>query len=387
MNTYNFDETIPRRGTHSIKWDLSSDEQVLPMWVADMDFRTAPPILAALERRLQHGIFGYAKVPDAYYNAVVNWFGRRHHFSIQADWILPTIGVVPAMSAAIKALTEAGDQVIIQSPVYNCFFNVIPNNRCETVSNDLIYRNGTYSIDFDDLEQKASDPKAKVFLLCNPHNPAGRSWTREELQRMGDICLRHHVTVISDEIHCDLVYASHVHTPFASISDEFRQHSVTCTAPTKTFNIAGIQVANLIVADSELRNKVSRALEMNETQHVNVFGIEALIAAYNESEAWLDELKIYLYDNYLFLKDYFERYLPHLKVLPLEATYLAWVDCSALGISDKEIVNTLLTQGKLMLNEGSMYGDAGKGFIRINLACTRANVRKGAEIIRGLYGR
>lgn len=381
---YNFDEITLRRGSNSYKWDTAADSEVLPMWVADMDFRTAPPVINALANRVQHGIFGYTKVPQTYYDATISWFGRRHHFNIQKEWILFTSGVVPALSAVIKALTQPGDKVLVQTPVYNCFFSSIRNDQCEMVSNQLVYKNNRYTIDFDDLEEKAADPKVTLMLLCSPHNPVGRVWTRDELTRIGEICLRNGVVVVSDEIHCDLVYPGHTHISFASISDEFLQNSVTCTAPSKTFNLAGIQVANIIVADEEKRKKIDKALNVNEVCEINAFAVEALIAAYNDGEEWLEELKLYLQDNYDLLTDFFRTCFPHLPVLPLEATYLVWVDCSAIGRSSKEIVDELLDREKLWLNEGTMYGEAGEGFIRINIATQRDRLVRGLKKMRNI---
>lgn len=384
---YNFDEITQRRGSNSYKWDTATDEDILPMWVADMDFRTAPAITDALAKRVQHGIFGYTKVPQAYYEATISWFGRRHNFSIQKEWILFTSGVVPALSAIIKALTVPGDKVLVQTPVYNCFFSSIRNDECEMVANKLLSKDNIYSIDFDDLEQKAADPKVTLMLLCNPHNPVGRVWTKEELTKIGEICLRNHVIVVSDEIHCDLVYDGHTHIPFASINNEFLQNSVTCIAPSKTFNLAGIQVANIVAADEVIRKKIDKALNVNEVCEINCFAVEALIAAYNEGGDWLDELKVYLYDNYKLLSELFQKYLPHLPVLPLEATYLVWVDCSALGITSKEIVDKLLTEEKLWLNEGTMYGEAGEGFVRINIATQRDRLIRGLKKFRNVFGK
>lgn len=383
---YNFDEIILRRGSNSYKWDTAKGEDVLPMWVADMDFRTATPIIDALAKRMQHGIFGYTKVPQAYFDATINWFRRKHDFSIDKDWILFTSGVVPALSAIIKALTVPGDQVIVQTPVYNCFFSSIRNDQCQIINNDLIYENNTYTIDFEDLENKARDPKSKLLLLCNPHNPVGRCWTKEELIRIGKICLQNNVIVISDEIHCDLVYLNHKHIPFASISSEFLQNSVTCIAPTKTFNLAGIQVANIVAADQEIRKKIDKSLNINEVCEINVFAIEALIAAYNEGEEWLYQLKTYLYDNYLYLCDFIRKNLPQLSVLSLEATYLVWINCSALGLSSKKITEILLTEENLWINEGTIYGEAGEGFIRINIACPRPLLIEGLERIKNAFG-
>ena len=379
---YNFDEIIPRRGTNSYKWDSAEDADVLPMWVADMDFRTAPPVVEALRKRVEHGIFGYVRVPDAYYAAVTNWFARRHDWQIEKEWIIYTTGVVPALSAVIKALTAPGDKVMVQTPVYNCFFSSIRNNGCGMIANPLIYRNGTYQIDFADLEQKAADPSVKVLLLCNPHNPAGRVWTKQELTRIGDICIRNNVWVVADEIHCELVFPGHTYIPFASISQEFLMHSVTCTSPSKAFNLAGLQIANIISADTDIRTKIDKAININEVCDVNPFGVEALMAAYNDGEEWLEELKQYLFANYNYLRVYFEEYLPEFPVATLEGTYLVWADCSVLNQSSDETVKTLLEKEKLWVNEGSLYGEAGEGFIRINIACPRQQLIEGLNRLR-----
>ncbi len=379
---YNFDEIIPRRGTNSYKWDSAGDADILPMWVADMNFRTAPPVVEALRKRVEHGIFGYVRVPDVYYAAVTNWFARRHDWQIEKEWIIYTTGVVPALSAVIKALTAPGDKVMVQTPVYNCFFSSIRNNGCGMIANPLIYRNGTYQIDFADLEQKAADPSVKVLLLCNPHNPAGRVWTKQELTRIGDICIRNNVWVVADEIHCELVFPGHTYIPFASISQEFLMHSVTCTSPSKAFNLAGLQIANIISADTDIRTKIDKAINVNEVCDVNPFGVEALMAAYNDSEEWLEELKQYLFDNYNFLRAYFAEYLPEFPVSILEGTYLVWVNCSVLNQSSDEIIKTLLEKEKLWVNEGSLYGEAGEGFIRINIACPRQQLIEGLNRLR-----
>lgn len=368
---YDFDEIISRRNSNSYKWDAVMEEGVLPMWVADMDFRTAPAVVEVLRKRMDHGIFGYTKVPPVYYDAIINWFTRRHGWQIDRDWIIYTSGVVPALSAIIKALTVPGDRVLVQTPVYNCFFSSIRNNDCEIVANPLVYTNGTYRIDFDDLARKATDPKVKLLLLCNPHNPVGRVWTRAELMCIGEICLRNDVLVVADEIHCELVYSGHTYIPFASISDDFRTRSVTCTSPSKAFNLAGLQIANIFAADESVRVKIDKAINLNEVCDVNPFGVEALVAAYNDGEEWLEELKCYLSDNYLYMRTFFNKYLPQFPVVKLEGTYLVWVDCSVLNRSSKEIAEILLKAEKLWINEGSMYGEAGEGFIRINIACPR----------------
>lgn len=379
---YDFDEVIPRRGTNSYKWDTETEEDVLPMWVADMDFRTAPAVVDALKKRVEHGIFGYTKVPSEYYDSIVDWFGRKHNWIIERDWIIYTTGVVPALSAIIKALTSPGDKILVQTPVYNCFFSSIRNNGCEIVTNPLIYINGTYQINFDDLEKKAADPKVKLLLLCNPHNPAGRVWTKQELVRIGKICLQNDILIVADEIHCELVFPGHTYTPFASVSEEFLMHSVTCTSPSKAFNLAGLQIANIISADTNIRMRIEKAINVNEVCDVNPFGIEALMAAYNDSEEWLDKLNHYLFANYNYLKNYFKEHLPQFPVIRLEGTYLVWIDCSVLKLSSKEIVKTLLKRGKIRVNEGSLYGEAGDHFIRINIACPRQTLIDGLNRIR-----
>lgn len=374
---FNFDEVISRRNTNCIKWDNSADPEMLPMWVADMDFCTAPAIVEALQKRVSHGIFGYTRVPDEYYEAVIGWLDRRHGLRVRKDWFIYTSGVVPAISAIVKAMTEPGDKVVLQTPVYNCFFSSVRNNGCEIVSNPLVYADNTYHMDYEDLECKASDPRVKVLILCNPHNPAGRVWTREELVKLGEICIRHNVLVISDEIHCELVYPGHRHLPFASISEEFLKHSVTCISPSKAFNIAGLQIANIIASDDEIRRRIDRAINVNEVCDVNPFGVIATIAAYNEGEEWLDQLVGYIWENYKFMKDFCAENLPDFPLAVLEGTYLAWMDCSALHIPSEELEERLRKEAKLWLNAGAMYGKDGDGFMRWNLACPRERVEDG----------
>ena len=376
---YDFDKITQRCGTNSYKWDSTDDKEVLPMWVADMDFPTAPCIINALEKRVEHGIFGYTRVPEEYYDAVISWFSRRHHWKPRREWFIYTSGVVPALSAVIKALTNVGDKVLTLTPVYNCFFSSIRNNGCELDSCALRYEDNTFSIDYEDLERRAADPKTTLMLLCNPHNPSGRVWTREELRRIGDICIRNNVVVVADEIHCELVHPGFTYTPFASVSEEFQKHSVTCVAPSKAFNIAGLQIANIIVENDKWRQRIDKAININEVCDVNPFGVIATIAAYNEGEEWLIQLLQYIHGNYLFFKDYCEEHLPQLPVAPLEGTYLAWMDCRSLGIPSEELEEELMKEAKLWLNAGSMYGKEGEGFMRWNLACPRQLVKEGLE--------
>ncbi len=379
---YNFDELISRRGTNSYKWDSAADAGVLPLWVADMDFRTAPTITEALARRVAHGIFGYTRVPEAYYNAVTGWFARRHGWHFKKEWMIYTSGVVPAISAIIKALARPGDKVLVQTPVYNCFFSSIRNNGCEAACSPLLRTGDTYRMDFDDLERKAADPAVKLMLLCNPHNPAGRVWTREELTRLGEICLRHDVTVVADEIHCELVFPEYTYTPFASISEEFQRRSVTCVSPSKAFNIAGLQIANIVAADDGMRERIDRAININEVCDVNPFGVEATIAAYNEGEEWLTQLIGYLKGNYEFMKDYCAKHLPDFPTAKLEGTYLVWMDCSVLHIPSEELERQLVEQARLWLNAGAMYRSPKEGFMRWNIACPRQRLAEALDRFR-----
>lgn len=374
---YDFDKQVSRRGTDSYKWDSAENENVLPMWVADMDFQTAPAIVEALKKRIEHGIYGYTRVPDSYYKAVDDWFRRRHGWHIDREWIIYTSGVVPAVSAIIKALTVPGDKVLVQTPVYNCFFSSIRNNGCKMVSSPLLFADNTFSIDYDDLEHKAADPKVKLMLLCNPHNPAGRVWRREELLRIGEICFRHDVTVVADEIHCELVFPGHTYTPFASISDEFLHNSITCISPSKAFNIAGLQIANIVCADDVRRARIDRAINDNEVCDVNPFGVIATQAAYNQGEEWLAQLIEYLYANYIHMQEFCQKYLPDFPLTQMEGTYLVWMDCRRSGISSEELEQQLISKAGLWLNAGTMYGSDGEGFMRWNIACPRATLTEG----------
>lgn len=385
MSTFDFDTVINRRDTNSYKWDIVKEEDVIPLWVADMDFKAAPAILEALKKRVEHGVFGYTLVPDSYYEAIINWFARRHNWQIDRSWIIYTTGVVPAVSCAIKALTLPGEKVLIQTPDYNCFFSSIKNNGCEVAENELVRRGDSYEVDFEDFERQCADEKTTVFLLCNPHNPAGRVWTKEELERMNDICLAHGVRVISDEIHCELVMPGHRFTPFAAISDACRDNSVVLNSPTKAFNIAGLQIANIICADPAMRRRIDRAVNINEVCDVNPFGVAALQAAYNESEEWLDSLNHYIWGNYLALKEFIAKELPRLEVARLEGTYLAWVDIKATGLTSDEAYEKLMKEGRVYVNSGTMYGRrAGEGYLRINLACPRATLLEGMKRMGGV---
>lgn len=385
---YDFSRPTERRGTDSYKWDSAPETDIIPLWVADMDFETFPAITEALQRRVAHGIFGYTRVPEAYYEAVCNWFGKHHGWHINREDIIYTSGVVPAVSAVIKALTLPGDQVIVQGPVYNCFFSSIRNNGCETVSNSLIYNKEElrYEIDFDDLERKLAHERARLMLICNPHNPGGRVWTRDELTRVAELCRKYDVRVVSDEIHCELTLYDNEYVPFGSLPDELSHGSITCCSPSKAFNTAGLQIANIVCRDAEVRNRIDRAININEVCDVNPFGVIALQAAYSdEGYEWLTQLRAYISSNYDLLRERFARELPKCKVMRMEGTYLAWIDCSELHIPSDEIEEMLMHENKVWVNAGSMYGTEGAAFIRINMACTSELLNEGiTRIVNGL---
>ena len=380
---YNFDELVERRGTNCVKWDESPSADVIPLWVADMDFKAAPAILEAVKKRAEHGVFGYNIVPESYYEAVISWFHRRHQWEIQRQWILYTTAVVPAMSCVIKALTMPGEKVLILSPAYNCFFSSIKNNGCEVLESPLKAVDDSFEVDFDDFEAKCADEKTTLFLLCNPHNPSGRVWTREELQRMYDICQQHGVKVVSDEIHCELVMPGHQFVPFGTITD----NCVVMNSPSKNFNTAGLQIANIICSHPSWRRRIDRAININEVCDVNPFGIVALQAAYNESEDWIDELNQYLWRNYQLLRDFIAENLPQWKVCRLEGTYLPWVDISAMGITSQELCDRLLAEAKVWINPGTMYGpQTGEGYVRFNIAIQRSRLLDALQRIKAYLG-
>ena len=382
---YNFDEIVNRRGTGCVKWDETPVPDVIPLWVADMDFKAAPAIQEAIRQRAEHGVFGYTLVEEPYYEAIISWFQRRHNWTIRREEILYTTGVVPAMSVAIKALTMPGEKVLILSPDYNCFFSSIRNNGCEVLESVLRFtRNNHFEVDWQDFEAKCADEKTTVFLLCNPHNPTGRVWTKEELEQMNAICLKHGVKVVSDEIHCELIMPGHTFQPFAAVSEACRENSVVLNSPSKSFNIAGLQIANIICVRADWRRRLDRAININEVCDVNPFGPVALMAAYNESEDWIDELNLYLWDNYKTLCDFAAKHLPLWKIMPLEGTYLPWVDITATGMTSQQYANQVMQDAKVWVNPGTMYGpQSGEGYIRLNIACPRSVLMEALERIKG----
>jgi cysteine-S-conjugate beta-lyase len=387
--TFDFDTEVDKFGINSIKWEFQFDadhkatfsdlarpergeERLLPMWVADMDFRCPPPVVEAVVARAQRSVFGYCVPTDSYYEAVINWFGRRYGRSIQRDWIVLTPGVVPAINMLIQTFTQPGDKVLIQRPVYHPFTNSIVNNGREVVSSSLLLQNGRYQMNFEDLACKAADPALKMVILCSPHNPVGRVWTAEELTRFGEICLDNNVLVIADEIHCDLLYKDVTFTSFANISERFAQNSIVCTAASKTFNVAGLKLSNIIIPDAEKRTRFAKTIERTGLIGTNTFGVVATEAAYNFGEPWLTAVMEYVEANYNFMHDYLCHHLPQLRLLPAEGTYLAWLDCRALELDPAERKYLIMEEAHLYLDEGEMFGLEGEGFERINLACPRS---------------
>lgn len=398
-HTFDFETLVDRRNTSSVKWDcplpggvvLSPEQRdrLIPLWVADMDFKAAPFILDTLRRRVEHGVFGYTHVPDSYYEAVIRWFRNRHGLPLRRKWIVCTTAVVPAITAVVKALAAPGEGVIIQSPVYNCFFSSVSKNGCRTIDTPLLRRGlpdgrFSYEMDYEALEKACAEPGNRILLLCNPHNPAGRRWTAEELRRAGDIAMRHGVTVVSDEIHCELAQPGTSYVAYGSLGEPYIRESVTLCSPSKSFNTAGLQIANIIAARDDIREKIETAIRANDVGDVNPFGPLALEAAYSDEGAlWLEELNEVIWRNYGLLLEHFRNELPQCPVAALEATYLAWVDVSAIKMSSEDIELALLRDQQVWVNAGEMYG--ARGFLRVNLACPTSLLAEGLDrLVAGL---
>ena len=382
---YNFDEIIDRRGTNSVKWDLAKDPEILPMWVADMDFKTAPEITEAIVKKVSHGVFGYSNIPDDFFSSIIDWWANIHQFKIEINSIISGPGMIPTLSAIVRTFVRSGENIIIQPPVYNHFYNTVENCNVGLLENNLIYNNGNYQIDFEDFVRKASHPKTKLFLLCNPHNPIGKVWKRNDLEKIADICSKHQVIVVSDEIHADLVFEGHQYIPFAAVAENYDLQSVTCGSPCKTFNLAGLPISYVISENEEILNKIHKTFEIQETSYPNPVAAEALIAAYKNGRAWMEELKIYLYENYQYLLEFVQQHLPGIKVLPLEATYLVWLDCRSLNKTSEQLSKILLEEAKLWVNPGTMYGAVGEGFLRINIGCPRELLIDGLNRLKGFH--
>lgn len=376
---FQFDESVDRRNTGSMKWDVAKGE--LPMWVADMDFRTAPGIIEKITGRAKQGVFGYTVVTDEWYQAYQTWWKKRHDFEIRKEWLVFCTGVVPAISSIVRKVTTVGENVVVLTPVYNIFFNSILNNGRNVLESRLKYDGSRYRIDLDDLEEKLSDPQTTLFILCNPHNPVGKIWERETLERIGDLCSKHHVLVLSDEIHCDITEPGWEYTPFASVSENCRTNSITCVAPTKAFNLAGLQTAAVIVPDDHLRHKVSRGLNTDEVAEPNVFAAIAPIAAFTCGGEWLDSLRNYLWENRAFAEEYIKKEIKGISPVSARATYLLWLDCRNMSGSSTQFCHFISSHSGLYLSDGNEYRN-GEGFLRMNLACPRQQVEDGLKRLK-----
>lgn len=379
---YNFDQIIDRKSTHCEKWDVKEGE--LPMWVADMDFKTAPAIIEALEKRTAHGIFGYSYVPDYWYDAYINWWKNRYDFSIEKHWLIFTTGVIPAISSMVRKLTTPAEKVLLQTPVYNIFFNSIVNNGRVPVECPLIVNEDgpTYVMDFEALEKDLSDPQVTLMILCNPQNPGGIAWDKESLSKVADLCFKYGVTVISDEIHCDITDPGVRYTPFASVSEVAKDISVTCLSPSKSFNVAGLHSAAVFSANDKLRHKVWRSLNTDEVAEPGVYAVEGTVAAYTEGGQWLDSLREYIYQNKIYAVDYIKKEIPILKTYKENATYLLWIDCSGLPDEGKDFARYLRAKTGLFISTGKIYGKNGASFVRMNLACPRSIVEEGLRRLK-----
>ena len=373
--SYDFDKIIDRRVTDSMKWDVAENE--LPMWVADMDFQTAPDIREAIEKRMAHGIFGYSDVPNEWYEAYIGWWRERHGFTMEKEWLMFCTGVIPAISSIVRKLTTPNENVVIQTPVYNIFFNSIINNGCRVLESPLKYENHKYTMDFEDLENKLANPQTSLMILCNPHNPVGKIWSKEELARVGELAKKHHVTVISDEIHCDLTIPGRDYVPFASASDTCRDISITCIAPTKAFNMAGLQTSAISVPNEVLRHKVWRGINTDEVAEPNSFACVAAIAAFTKGGPWLDSLREYLACNRKLVADYVGCEIPNVRVVDGEATYLMWIDLSELPGDKRDAAKFIREHTGLYVSAGKSYGESGNDFLRMNVACPRNLVEDG----------
>lgn len=377
---YNFDIETDRRNTNSLKWDIAEGE--LPMWVADMDFKAAPEIIEAIRKRTEQGVFGYNIVPDIWYEAYQTWWHKYHGLHIEKEWLVFCTGVVPAISSAVRKFTTPGENVLVQTPVYNIFFNSIVNNGRNVAESPLGYYDNKYFIDFDRLERDLSNPQTTMMILCNPHNPTGNIWDRETLARIGELCDRYHVTVFSDEIHCDLTAPGLEYIPFASVSEICRKISITAIAPTKAFNLAGLQTAAVVVPDENLRHKMWRALNTDEVAEPNTFAVEAAVAAFTKGRPWLEELREYIQGNKEFAARYIKKELPRLSLIQTEATYLLWIDCGKLTDTSLEFADLIRKTTGLYLSEGSQYGGNGNQFVRMNVACPRKYVEDGMRRLK-----
>ncbi len=375
MSNYNFDKLTDRTNIYSLKWDIKENE--LPMWVADMDFEVCKEIVDTLYTRLQKPTFGYNIIPNSWYNAYISWWQKRHHVTFEKDWLMFSTGVVPSISSIVRRLTLPGEKVLIQTPVYNIFFNSILNNGRNVIENQLVYKNNKYSIDFKDLEKKLSDPQVSLMILCNPHNPIGKNWDKNTLNRIGELCKKYNVVVISDEIHCDIQTPEHEYTPFISVSETCKNNSITLIAPTKAFNLAGLQTSAIVIPNPLLRHKVWRGINNDEIAEPNTFAIDAAVSAFTKGEIWLEEMNAYVQENRIYVKEFLEKYIKEITLVPSEATYLLWIDCKNICEDSIALTEYIRKETGLYLSDGREYGLAGKSFIRMNIACPKERLIDG----------
>jgi cystathionine beta-lyase len=383
---YDFDEIIDRRNTNSLKYDFAAargmPDGLLPLWVADMDFRSPPSVLSALHEVAEHGIFGYSMPQDDWFKSSLDWFSANFGFAIEREWIVQSPGVVCALAAAVRAFTKEGDGVLIQRPVYYPFSRAIRLNKRRIVNSPLLLEDGAYRIDFEDFERKLVRERVKLFIFCSPHNPVGRVWRREELERLGAICQRHGCLIVSDEIHCDFVFPGHRHTVFASLSDELADSIVTCTSPSKSFNLAGLQISNIIIRNETLRRKFSDEMQKGGYGESNAFGLAACRAAYESGGDWLRALRDYLCGNLSFLRGFLREELPRVRLTEPEGTYLIWLDFREFGLSADALDAWIVQKAGLWLDGGTMFGEEGAGFQRVNIACPRETLRRALHLIK-----
>lgn len=383
---YDFDTVIERNHTNCLKYDFKTErgmeEDVLPLWVADMDFQTLPEIRSRLQEVVSHGIFGYSDGKEDYFTAVQGWYARHFGWEIKKEWLIKTPGVVYAIAAAVAAYTNEGDAVLIQQPVYYPFGQMIRENKRKLVNNPLQQRDGHYEIDFADFEQKIVEHHVKLFLLCSPHNPVGRVFEEWELKKLGDICIRHHVIVLSDEIHSDFTYPGHTHHVFASLGEVYANQCVICTAPSKTFNLAGLQISNILIPNEKLRHAFESAVTRTGYSQAGIMGLVATQAAYEHGDEWVAELKAYLYENLNFVREYLKENLPQIRLIEPEGTYLLWLDFGGLGLTEKELEELVVKKAKLWLDRGAVFGAEGRGFERINIACPRSTLKQALDQLK-----
>lgn len=396
---YNFDQVISRTGTDCIKWDFyghgsvpvewngcEGENRTLPLWVADMDFPSPKPVIDALVKRAQHGFFGYTGLTKDYYEAVIQWMKKRHGWEIEQEWIVNTPGVVNGLHQIVQTFVKPGEKVLVQPPVYHPFYHAIENNDAVIARNPLLYNDGRYEMDFDDLAAKAADPDVKMLILCHPHNPIGRVWTPDELHRLGEICLENGVLVVSDEIHGDLIFSGNRFTPYGMLDADLAQNAIICTAPSKTFNLPGLKMSNIIITNADLREPFKQTLTRSGIYGANAFGVVAVKAAYREGGDWLAQVWAYIEANFRFLVNYLHKNLPEIKPVPLEGTYLVWLDCRALEMEEESLNRLLLEEAKVYLDEGTVFGPEGSGFLRVNIACPRSILAEALERMKGVLG-